>query len=520
MLKVVLVRLLLASVLMAPGVGAQELRMGVQAPFLLDPHYLFLGPNMAAARHIFDSLVGRDENANWAPSLAESWRAVDERTWEFKLRRGVTFHDGSAFTAADVVATFERVPAIPNNPNSYAPNLRTIARTEVIDLYTIRLHTDRPNPTLPGQLTNIFIISARLAATPAEASSSRIAIGTGPYRLVSFRYGEGMTVERNESYWGPKPAYARLQVRVITNNAAREAALLAGDIDLMENVPPDDVQRLRADPAITVFARPADRVVYLLPNVAADTLKLLMDKDGKPLPANPLRDLRVRQAVSLSIDRAALVDRVLSGQGVPTIQLVPEGFLGWTPSLAPPKPDPAAARRLLTEAGFPEGFRLTVGCTSDRFIYDGRICQTLAQMLTRGGFIAAVEAQPGSIFLARTRVGKNDVPLTMLATSLSSLHDAAYILALVVHSTDEANGFGDGNRGGFSDPALDRIIEAAILRSNSGREAALQDAQRAAVARLGIIPLYTEYTVAAARAGILYTPRIDQQMVATGARPK
>ena len=496
------------------------LRVAVQAPFFVDPHLLFFGPNMAVARHIYDSLVGRDAEARWTPSLAVSWRALDERTWEFALRRGVTFHDGTPFTAADVVATFARVPAIPNNPASYIPNLRTIARTEVIDPWTIRIHTDRPNPTLPGQLTNIFVVKADLAQTPAEGASSRIAVGTGPYRLTSFRYGEGMSLERNEAYWGDKPAYARVQVRVISNDAAREAALLAGDVDLMENVPPDDVERLRANPAISVFARPADRVVFLLPNTGADTLKLLQDRAGQPLPTNPMRDLRVRQAVSAAIDRRALVDRVLSGQGVPSLQVVPQGFLGWTSALAVPAGDPPAAKRLLAEAGFPDGFRLTVACSNDRYIYDGRICQTLAQMLTRGGFAASVETQPGSQFMSRTRVGKNDVPLMMYAISLSSLRDVAYILGLVAHSTDEAGGFGDGNRGGFADPALDRIIEAAIVRSDPGREAALQAAQQEVVARLGIIPLYHEYTIAAARAGITYTPRIDQQMVATGAKPR
>ena len=327
-----------------------------------------------------------------------------------------------------------------------------------------------------------------------------------------------MQLERNERYWGPKPAYDQVAVRVITNDAAREAALLAGDIDLMENVPPDDVARLRASQSIQVFARAADRVVFLLPNTGADKLPLLTDKDGRPLDHNPLRDLRVRQAMSLAIDRAALVSQVLSGQGVPSMQIVPQGFLGWTPALTVPKPDPAAARKLLAAAGYPDGFRMTLACTNDRYIYDRRICQALAQMLTRGGITTTVEALPGSVFMARTRIGKNDVPLILYAISLSSLRDVAYILAMV-HTADDANGF-SGSRGGYSDPELDRIIEAAVIRSDPGREAALQHAQQEAIARLGMVPLYHEPTIAAARSGILYTPRIDQQMVATGATPK
>ncbi|WP_158743494.1 ABC transporter substrate-binding protein, partial [Acidisphaera sp. L21] len=456
-LRPFLMLLLICPLLAQPAkADDQLLRIGVQAPFLVDPQLFFLGPNMAASRQIFDSLVGRDEDARWVPSLATSWKQIDPLTWEFKLRQGVTFHDGSPFTAADVVATFARVPAIPNNPSPYTPNMRTVANTEIVDPYTIRVHTDRPNPTLPGQFTNIFIIPARLAKEPGEGASSKMAVGTGPYKLVSFRYGDTMMLERNNAYWGPKPGYARVQVKVMSNDAAREAALLSGDIDLMENVPPDDVARLKANKAITVFGRPADRVVFLMPNMSAAPLPLMQDKDGKPLSANPMLDLRVRQAISAAIDRTALVQRVLSGQGVPSMEIVPEGFAGWIPGVGVPKGDPAGARKLLADAGFPNGFKMTLACTNDRYIYDARICQTLGQMLSRGGFGMSVDVLPSSVFTARTRMGKNDIPLIMSAISLSSLRDVAYILGLVAHTPDDAAGFGDGNRGGFSDPVLDK----------------------------------------------------------------
>ena len=143
---------------------------------------------------------------------------------------------------------------------------------------------------------------------------------------------------------------------------------------------------------------------------------------------------------------------------------------------------------------------MSLSCTNDRYVYDGRICQTIAQMMTRGGITTAVELNPGSVFMSRTRADKNESPMLLYAISLSSLRDAAYILGLVAHSRDDGGGFGDGNRGSFSDPALDKIIEAAIIRSDPGREAALQEASRQTVARLGMIPLYAEFTIAAARA--------------------
>jgi peptide/nickel transport system substrate-binding protein len=523
-----LARAIFAAILATPLLGAagsrpaaaQTLRVGVQAPFVVDPHLLFFGPNMAAARHIFDSLVGRDADSRWTPSLAESWKQLDDTTWEFKLRKGVAFQDGSPFTADDVVATFKRIPSIPNNPGPYTPNLRTVGKVEVVDPYTIHVHTTQPNPTLPGQFTNIFIISKNLANTLGEAGSSKIAMGTGPYKLTGFTNGEGMTLERNESYWGKKPAYKNVTVKVITNNAAREAALLSGDIDLMENVPPDDVAGLKANPKTTVYSRPADRVVFLLPNVGADRLAAFTDASGKPLDVNPMRDARVREALSLAVDRNALVQRVLSGQGEPTNQLVPDGFTGWIKDFAVPKADPQRARKLLAEAGYPNGFHMSIVCTNDRYILDGRMCQALAQMFSRVGLTTNVDAIPGSMFMPRTKPGKNDESVMMYAISLSSLRDVAYILSLESHSLDEKRGYGDGNRGGYSDPALDKMIEDAGKLTGPARDTALQGVQREAVKRLGIIPLYIEPTIAGARSDVLYTPRMDQQLVATGASPK
>jgi peptide/nickel transport system substrate-binding protein len=260
-------------------------------------------------------------------------------------------------------------------------------------------------------------------------------------------------------------------------------------------------------------------VAFLLPNVARDTLPLLTDRDGKMLPNNPLRDLRVRQALSLALDRRALVDRVLSGQGMPTMQLVPQDFAGWDPNVHVPAADASAAKRKLTEAGYPDGFGLTLACPNDRYVNDARICQGVAAMLTRAGLAAKLETMPGSVFFPRSRYGKNEWPLILYELSLSSLRDGQYILQVVAQTVDEKRGIGDGNRGGFSDPTLDKLIEAAVVRSDPGREAAIRGALAAAVQRLGIIPMYVEPTIAAARGGVVYRPRIDQQMVAQQAVP-
>ncbi len=511
---------LLPALFSLQPIAAQELRVGVQSAFVVDPHILFLGPNMAAARHLYDSFVGKDADAHWVPTLAESWKQIDAMTWEFKLRQGVKFSDGAPFTAEDVVASVKRIPAIPNNPGPYTSNLRTIVSTVAVDPYTIRVTTDRANPLLPGQFTNVFILpKSVVGAAPEDFSSGRAAIGTGPFHVVSFRYGESMVLEPNPYYWGGKVPWQRVTVRVIGNDAAREAALLAGDLDLIENVPPEDVARLTETQGIAVFGRPADRVAFLLPNVAPDTLPLLTDKQGQKLDRNPLRDLRVRQAMSLALDRKALVERALSGQGAATMQLVPDSFGGWDPAISVPAVDAAAAKRKLAEAGYPDGFAMTLACPNDRWVDDAKVCQAIAQMFSRAGFAMKLETMPGSVFFPRSRYGRNEWPVILYELSLSSLRDGQYILQVVAQSVDEKRGIGDGNRGGFSDPELDRIIETAVVRNDAGREAAIRHALAEAVERLGIIPMYVEPTIAATRGGIVYHPRIDQQMVATEAVP-
>jgi peptide/nickel transport system substrate-binding protein len=512
---------LLGLLMLAAPARAQTITMAVEAPFGLDPHFLFAGPNMAAARQVYDSLINRDAESRFIPGIIERWEATGPQEWTLHLRRGVTFHDGGAFTADDVAFSIARVPSLPNNPGPYTSNLRTISRVQIIDAHTVRLHTDRPNPVLPGQLTNIFVVSKRVAeaATTADFNAGRAAIGTGPFRVEHARGTEGMTLLRNETYWGDAPAYQRVNIRVVGNDSARLAALLSGDADLVESVPPTDVERLQRDPRVSVFRRNSDRIMYLLPNLRLDQFPLITDTAGAPLPRNPLRDIRVRQALSLAIDRQALAARALDGQAVPTVQMVPEQFGGFDATLPLPGADPARARALLAEAGYPDGFGVTIGCSNNRYVNDSRVCQALGQMLTRAGFAARVETMPWNVFSPRTQAHRNDLPLMLYGLSLSSSRDASYILSTAVRTREPARAFGQGNRGGFSDARIDGLIDAVIGHAGDWREAELRRVAREAGEALPFIPLYNQVVVVAARRGITYTPRMDEQMVAQNARP-
>lgn len=505
--------------LLAAGVSAQTLRIGTQSPFVIDPHAVFLGPDMAVARQIYDSFVGRDSESNWVPGIAVSWRRVDDLTWEFGLRAGVVFSDGGALTAEDVVFSFGRVMSL-QTASSFVSNMRSIVRTEAVGPLTVRVTTSRPNAVLPGQLTNIFIVSKAVAtgASTAEFQSGRAAVGTGPFRVVSYQRGGTMEMIRNERYWGVRPEWEAVSVKVISNDASRVAALLAGDIDVADDIAPNYVEQLEHTKRIGVFKHPSDRVMFLEPNVRTDHLDMLTDLEGKPLPHNPLRDVRVRRALSLAIDRVGLARRALDGQAIPATQLVPPGFGGFDAALPVLAYDPAGAKKLLAEAGYPTGFGMTIACTNDRYVADAKVCQVVGQMLERIGLRMKVETLPGSMLLPRARPENNEYPLLYLGQSNSTSRDPTHVLSLTLHSVDGL-GQGTSNRGGFADPALDAAIEAAVARGDDAREEGLHAAMMQGIAAGVVAPLFVQTVVTAAREGIVYEPRMDEQTLAQNARP-
>ena len=462
-------RILVALALFAHPAAAQTLRIGTQSPFVVDPHAIFLGPDMAVARMIFDSFVGRDSESHWVPGLALSWSATDDRTWLFRLRPGVFFSDGAAFTAEDVIFSFDRIMNL-ESPNSHRTNLRSIVAYEAVDPLTVRITTDRPNAALPGQLTNIFIVSAKAFSLPlADIQSGRAGGGSGPFKVAAFTRGERLDLLRNERYWGARPVWAAVTERVIVNDAARVAALLAGDIDVADVIAPAYVNRLESTAGITLHRHASDRVMFLHPNTRLDRLPLLTDLAGVPLPANPLRDVRVRQAISLAIDRRALALRAFEGDAIPATQLVPPGFGGFDPALPVLPHDPVRARALLAEAGYPQGFGMTIACSNNRYVSDEKVCQVLGQMLERVGLKMKVETLPGSVFFSRARPDANEWPLVFSGQSNSTSRDPTHTISLALHSPD-GKGLGTSNRGGFKDEGLDRMIDAAVQRLDDGRE--------------------------------------------------
>ncbi|WP_421995746.1 ABC transporter substrate-binding protein [Roseococcus sp.] len=498
------------------------LTIGAGAPVTTtDPHFHNVGPNNALTMHIFDRLVERDGQSRMRPALAESWRVVSDTEWEFKLRAGVTWHDGKPFTADDVVFTFSRVPNVANSPGGFGGFLRAIARVEVRDPLTLRIHTRQPHPLLPLDFASVSIISrhAGEGAATEDYNSGRAAIGTGPYKLVSYRAGDRVELQRNDSYWGEREPWSRVNYRMILNDAGRTAALLAGDVDLIEQIPTSDLARLRREPRLTVTEIASLRTVYMAPDYSRDGgTPLVTDNAGTPLPVNPFKDVRVRRALSMAINRDALVDRVMEGASVSTAQWLPAGAFGYNADVKPQAFDAEGARRLLAEAGYPEGFRLTVHTPNDRWPNDARLTQAVAQMWTRIGVRVQVEALPWTAFVPRR--ARVEYAMQIGAWG-SSTGEASNYLANVVATHDRQRLTGANNNARYSSAEFDGLTaRASATMDDTARNELWQQVTARYAEEMPMIQLVQLTNTWALRKGLRHEPRMDERTVAMGVRPE
>ncbi len=506
----------------AAQASAQTATIAVGAPVTsLDPHYHQLSPNNAVADTIFDRLVNTDEQSRQVPGLATEWRAVEPTVWEFRLRPNVRFHNGNAFTAEDVAFTLGRLPNVPNSPSSFAVYSRPIKRIEIVDPLTIRFHTAEPYPLLPLDMTNVRIVDKETAenATTEDFNALRAAVGTGPYRATAYRNGDRIEFERFDGYWGPRAPFERISYRMITNDAARTAALLAGDVDLIDQVPTSDIAKLRRDNRVQISEVVGLRLIFLgLDHLrAADANSpFVTGNDGKPLGRNPLRDVRVRRALSMAIDRRAIVDRIMEGAATPANQFLPDGVFGHVSDLPPAAYDPDGAKRLLAEAGYPNGFRIQLNGPNDRYINDARIIQAIGQMWTRVGVRTAVEAQPWTTFVGRA--GRQEYSAFLIGWG--SNPDGSHPLRNILATYSRERGWGASNRGRYSNPQVDGLLEQSLVEMDSAkRERLVVDAMRIAMQDVGVVPLHIQTNVWATRRGFTYAARRDESTVAQGLRP-
>ena len=508
---------------MALPVAAQPtLNVGTGGAFTsMDPHYHNYGPNNVMTSYVFDPLVRFDPKYQPEASLAVSWRLVDDTTWEFKLRPGVKFHDGTSFTADDVAFTYARVPQVPNSPGSFTFATKPITQIEIVDTHTIRLHTATPLPLLAYNLANVRIVSRKYGenATTADYNSLKAAIGTGPYRATEFQVGERAVFERNDSWWDKKPAWAKVVYRSLVNDAARNAALQSGDVDIIDQVPPRDVAALKKNPKLAIASMAGQRLIYLGVDASRAATPFATDLQGNPLAVNPLKDVRVRRALSLAINRDGIRDKVMDGFSEPTGQLMPEGASGYDPALPPDPYDPELAKKLLAEAGYKDGFGITLHGPNNRYVNDSKIVEAIAQMWTRIGVKTTVDTMPAATFFSRAVKAEFSVRLSGWA---SDTGEASSNLTELIASSAPEKGRGpvfDPSK--YANPKVDQIVEQSLtIVDPVKREAMYRAVERLAMPDLPIIPIHHQVNVFAMRKGLRFDMRMQEGVRAWDVFPR
>lgn len=499
---------------------AQDLRIGLAAePSAMDPHYHNLAPNNSILSHVFERLIEPDEQQRLKPGLAESWKVLDDATWEFKLRKGVTWQDGSPFTADDVVFSFERAPKVPNSPSSFAAAVKD-KKVKKIDDHTVHISASSISPTLPNDLSSLLIVSKKHGegAKTEDYNSGKAAIGTGPYKLVKFTPGDRIEFVRNDAYWGGKQKWAKLTFRPIPAGPARVAALLAGDVDLIEDTPTADIERLKKDPKIEISQTASNRLIYFFIDHARDITPFAKAKDGSEIK-NPFKDKRVRQALTKAINRDAIVSRVMEGVAIAAGQLLPEGYFGVSDKLKAAAHDPNGAKKLLAEAGFPNGFKLTLHTPNGRYTNDVKIAEAAAQMLTRVGIETSLEALPPAVFFTRaSQGGPNNTPefSFILVGWATPTGENSGSLVPLTNTFDRSKGTGTANRGRYSNPEVDRLSADALRTNDDAKRAALlAQATEIAIEDVALIPSHYQVNTWSARKGLKYKARSDEYTLAT-----
>ncbi len=501
----------------ALAASAADLRVATSSPpTSMDPHFYNAAANINIAEHIFEGLTRLDADSRVVPGLAQSWRLVDDRTWEFKLRPGIKFHDGSELTTEDVAWSLDRPATIVNSPGKLDIFTKQITGKKIIDKQTIQLMTATPYPLMPVDLVVIMMVSkkATTGLSSDDFAQGKGVVGTGPFKFVDYKRDDRLELARNDAYWGDKPAWDKATIRFIPNNGTRMAALLAGDVDAIENVPTPDIPRVKQDPKLTLVSKISARTIYLYLDTARSPSPFVTDKAGKPLAKNPLTDPDVRRAISMAINRTGIAERIMEGLAEPTNNMVPPTLFGYNPALKTVAYDPAGARKLLEKAGYADGFSVTLHTPNNRYINDEKITQSIAQNLSRIGIASKVEAAPMASYAPRG--AKKEYSMGLLGWGTIEVSSP---LRALMACEDAQKGFGTQNWSNYCNREMTATLEKALATvDDQARLKLLQDATAMAIQDGGVIPIHQQFTTWAMRKGVNYVPRTDERTYAQSFR--
>lgn len=515
------IRLLLTATLLAgtalSAAEARDLVIGSSTePSAIDPQFSRTGNNQNIAMQMFDRLVETDETIQMRPALALNFTNVDPLTWRVTLRAGVKFHDGKPLTADDVIFSLDRAKNVPNSPAPFSGNVAAIASMSAVDPLTVEFKTKQPTPDFPEQVGFVYIVQKAAAenASLEDFNAGKAAIGTGAYKFTEWVPGDRMVMTRNPDYWGNKQDFDKVTIKFISNDASRVAALRSGAVDLIDAVPPGDVKTLTGVPGLKLFSIASARLIYLALDSARDATPFATDRDGKPLEKNPLKDVRVRQALSLLVNRDLMVKAILSGAAEPAGQLVPPGVAGHDTTIPVPTTDVAAAKKLLAEAGYPDGFGITLHTSNDRFPGDAEIAQAIGQMYARGGLkVNGVVAQPYNVYTRNAT--KGDFSAFIFSLGNSTPTSATGLRNLLMTPNKDA-GTGSFNRTRYSNPAFDAAMKAAQGEFDQAKRIdGLRKATKLVFADVPVVPLYWQKVYWAGKADLNYLANMTEDLAAT-----
>ena len=497
------------------SVGAVTLKIANQGDATsLDPHSLQESLQLTVTGNVYEPLVTRGADFKLTAALATSWKQTAPTVWRFDLRKNVQFHDGTPFTADDVIFSYDRARGEGSDVKSYVGQIKQINK---IDDHTIDVVTTQPFPILPDLITNWYIMSkkwceANQATRPVdrrkgiENAASFRTNGTGPFRARERQPNVRSVFTRSPNYWGKIDSNVdEVIFNVVGNDATRVAALLSGEVDVMEPVPVQDVERIKRDGKLTVLQGPELRVIFLGMDQKRDEL-LFSNVKGK----NPFKDKRVRQAFYQAIDVEAIRTRVMRNSAIPVALMIPPQVRGYAKDLDKRLPyDTEAAKKLMADAGYPNGFEVKMNCPNDRYVNDGEICQAVAANLSRIGVKINLEAETkGSYF---PKILRRDTSFYMLGWTASTV-DVHNVLFPIM-GTPGDGGRGQFNLGAYSNPKIDALTDQVASEiDDTKRMAMIHEAMKLHQDDIGHIPLHQQTLNWAVRKGVTVVQLPDNFM--------
>ncbi len=501
MLISVFVAVLIAAFMGFPGgaSGKSAIVVGVDsAPVTMDPGGSNADPNMSLMANFFDGLLQRRVDGRLYPALAERYEHPDLLTWKFYLSKGVRFHNGNPFTAEDVKFTFERLKD-PKCCSEFMDIGKQVASVDIIDDYTVVVKTVTPDPSFDQNLDYIFMMDKESTEPRSQGEVGLKPIGTGAYKFVEWIRGSYVKMTANEDYWGGPPPIKNVDLRPITESSTRFAALVSAEVDLISGVPVEVYDKLAKNPKIELFSRPGRRPIFLA----------LGNKPGAPWA-----DLRVRKAMYMAINEEEIIAKVMRGQATAATQLADSAMVGYTEDIKRLSYDPVQAKKLLKEAGYADGFEITLAGPNDRYVQDEKIAEAVVKYLAKVGIKCKLDVKPKAVFFPELVSGdKYDF---YLLGWLSNTYDYRQNYSFLFYTRGKEKGYGSWNGTSWSNSELDKLFDATDrIIDKEKRRAALENLSRKVMEEIGVIPLHLGLNTYAGQkaARINFTPRPDRWLI-------